>query len=117
MALKYCSEAAQWELLAECVMSEWYLYIVRAADGSLYTGVATDVERRLAEHVEGGRGAKYLRGRAPLELVYEAHIGSRGLALKVEKQLKRLSKTKKESIVASDPDRSELLEMMSIPEG
>ena len=95
-------------------MSEWHLYVVRAADGSLYTGVATDVARRLDEHQAGARGARYLRGRAPLELVYERLIGDRGLALKLESRLKKLPKADKESLVLSDPDRHELLERMGI---
>jgi len=48
-------------------MSDWYLYIVRCRDGTLYTGISTDVDRRLAEHRQGGNaGARYLKGRAPL---------------------------------------------------
>ncbi|TMQ51857.1 MAG: GIY-YIG nuclease family protein, partial [Candidatus Eisenbacteria bacterium] len=47
----------------------WHVYIVRTRDGTLYTGITIDVERRLAEHrADGGRGARYLRGRQPLEI-------------------------------------------------
>ena len=77
----------------------WYLYIVRCRDGSLYTGIATDVARRLALHT-AGKGAKYLRGRGPLTLVYQTRIGSRALALKTEGRVKALPKMKKEQLVA-----------------
>lgn len=97
-------------------MTEWHLYMIRAADGSLYTGVATDVARRVAEHREGAKGARYLRGRAPLELVYQRRIGGRGLALKLESRLKRLGKAEKETLVRNDPSRRKLLEQMAIRE-
>jgi putative endonuclease len=77
----------------------WYLYIIRCRDGSLYTGIATDVPRRLAMH-RAGKGAKYLRGRGPLSLVYQTGIGSRALALMTEGRVKALPKTKKEQLVA-----------------
>jgi putative endonuclease len=77
---------------------EWYLYMVRCRDGNLYTGIATDIERRVAEH-QAGKGAKYLRGRAPLKLVFKKRIGSRSLALKVEQAVKKLPKCRKEKII------------------
>jgi len=78
---------------------EWHLYLVRCADGSLYTGIAKDVERRLAEHREN-RGAKFLRGRGPLELVFRAGVGSRGEALRAELWVKALPRERKEALVA-----------------
>jgi putative endonuclease len=78
--------------------ADWQLYLVRCADGSLYTGIATDVERRFAEH-QAGRGAKYLRGRGPLQLVYRQPAGDRGQALRLELAIKRLSKQEKEALV------------------
>ena len=81
-------------------MSAWHVYLVRCSDGALYTGVALDVARRLAEHEGGGKGAKYLRGRGPLELVLERQVGEKGLALKVERQIKKLSKADKEALIA-----------------
>ncbi len=80
------------------LMKKWYLYIVRCRDGSLYTGIATDVNRRFAEHQEN-KGAKYLRGRGPLQLVFKKQIGKRELALKIERLVKKLPKLKKEKIV------------------
>ena len=73
-------------------MDKWSVYLVRCKDDSLYAGVALDVHRRLEEHREGKRGAKYLRGRAPLELVLRRELGDRSLALKVELRIKKLSR-------------------------
>lgn len=90
------------------VMSTWSVYLLRCADGSLYTGIATDVSRRLAEHQEGDKGAKYLRGRGPLQLVFHQQIGNRSLATKIEHRIKRLPKECKEDI-GGLPDRIEEL--------
>lgn len=89
---------------------DWHVYVVRARDGRLYTGVSTDVERRLAEHSsDTGRGAKALRGRGPLELAFARRIGERGLALRVEHALKALSREEKEALIARAPARRELV--------
>ncbi len=72
---------------------------MRRADGALYTGIATDVRRRLAEHV-AGRGAKALRGRGPLQVVLRRRIGDVGIALRIEHALKQLPKATKEQLVA-----------------
>ena len=89
----------------------WFVYLLRCGDGSLYTGIATDVQRRLGEH-EGDklRGAKYLRGRGPLELVFEEQIGSRGLAQRVEYALKHWPRARKEQLVRGEEGLAELLE-------
>ena len=90
---------------------DWSVYLVRCGDGSLYTGIALDVERRLTEHREDKvRGAKYLRGRGPLELVFEEEIGSRGLAQRVEYALKRWPRARKERLASGDEGLEELLE-------
>lgn len=90
-------------------MSIWSVYIVRCGDGSLYTGIATDVTRRLGEHQSGVIGAKYLRGREPLELVLERQVGDRSLASKIEYRIKKLPRREKEMVLES-PDRiSEML--------
>lgn len=73
--------------------------MIRCRDGSLYTGIATDVARRFAEH-EKGVGAKYVRGRGPLELVLSHPAGSRSEALRLEQHVKRLPKRLKEGLVA-----------------
>lgn len=80
-------------------MDKWSVYLVRCKDDSLYAGVALDVDRRLEEHREGKRGAKYLRGRAPLELVLKRELGDRSLALKVELRIKKLSRKAKENLI------------------
>ncbi|MBT4666955.1 MAG: GIY-YIG nuclease family protein [Opitutae bacterium] len=80
-------------------MDKWSVYLVRCKDDSLYAGVALDVHRRLEEHREGKRGAKYLRGRAPLELVLRRELGDRSLALKVELRIKKLSRKAKENMI------------------
>ena len=81
-------------------MADWSLYLVRCRDGSLYTGITTDVDRRFAEHEAGDKtGAKYLRGRGPLTLAYRKKLGDRGLALAVESRVKKLTKARKEELV------------------
>lgn len=76
------------------------LYMLRCRDGSLYTGIATDVARRLREHENGRRGAKYLRGRGPLRLVFEQSVGDRSTATRAEHLVKRLNRAQKEALVS-----------------
>ena len=84
-------------------MPEWTLYMIRTKNGALYTGITQDVERRFAEHVAGGKkGAKYLRGRGPLNLVFQQKIGSRSEALKTEAAVKNMSKGEKEGMVGKE---------------
>jgi putative endonuclease len=75
------------------------LYILRCADDTLYTGIARDVTNRLEEHRSGKRGAKYLRGRSPFNLVFERVVGDRGAAQRVEYQVKRLDKKHKLELI------------------
>lgn len=75
------------------------MYVVRCADGSLYTGYALDPQARVAAH-NIGRGARYTSGRRPVSLVYSERFESIGDALRRERQLKRLSKARKEILVA-----------------
>lgn len=99
-------------------MQLWYVYFVRTRYGSLYAGIATDVARRLGEHEQvNGRGAKYLRSKGPLEIAYQAEIGDRPLALRVERCMKKLTKRQKESIVAETPEAEELLRFLGLCEG
>lgn len=84
--------------------ARWSVYLVRTANGALYTGISTDVDRRFEQHATG-RGAKALRGRGPLALVYRVAIGDRSTAQSVEHALKRLSKTEKEEVVRAQPKR------------
>ena len=85
------------------IASRWYVYLLRCGNGALYTGITTDVSRRLAEHREAqGQGAKYLRGKGPLRLVFKKAIGSKSLALSVEACIKKLSKARKEALIEQD---------------
>ena len=72
----------------------YWVYILRCADGTLYTGITNDVPRRLAAH-NSGRGAKYTRGRGPVELVYREACGEKSAALRREAAVKRLSREEK----------------------
>ena len=92
-------------------MTAWSVYLIRGAGGMIYTGIATDVERRLGEH-RAGRGAKYLRGRGPLRVVYRRKLGSRSLAQSIEYRLKALTKTEKQAIVRAAPSRKQLLKSL-----
>ena len=76
----------------------WHLYILRCRDGSLYTGITTDVEKRLEAH-RSGKGAKYTRGRGPLELVYREECGTHSDALKREIEIKRLTREQKQALI------------------
>jgi putative endonuclease len=75
----------------------WFVYLVRCADGTLYTGIALDVRARLAAH-EAGRGARYTRGRGPLVLCATRRCASRGEALRLEHAVKRLPRAAKEAL-------------------
>ncbi len=75
------------------------VYVLRCGDGSLYTGYTTDVERRIAEH-RAGEGARYTRGRGPLELVHVERFEGRSAAMSREYEIKQLSKSEKERLVA-----------------
>ena len=78
----------------------WYLYILRCGDGTFYTGITTDVDKRLETH-RSGRGAKYTRGRAPLEVIYRECCGTHSDALKREMEVKRLSREEKQALIFS----------------
>jgi len=84
---------------AVVAVTEFSLYIVRCADGALYTGIATDVDRRLAEHESGLRGAKFLRGKGPLEIVFSEVVGSRAAASQLEYRVKKLERSKKLDLI------------------
>jgi putative endonuclease len=79
---------------------DYSVYILRCGDGSYYTGIATDVERRITEHESSPRGAKYLRGRGPLELVFSETVGDRSMASRLEIRIKRLDRSGKEALIS-----------------
>ncbi|MEM9333521.1 MAG: GIY-YIG nuclease family protein [Pseudomonadota bacterium] len=81
-------------------MSDYRLYILRCSDGSLYTGITVDIGRRLQQHETGKGGARYLRGRAPFELVFDSQAGNRSRASRLEARVKRLRKREKEQLIA-----------------
>lgn len=97
-------------------MTDWFLYVIRCADGTLYTGVTTDVLRRFAEHASGGpRAAKYLRGRAPLKLVFWTEIGPKSTALSLEKRFKALSRARKHALVSDQTAWADFRNTCSAP--
>jgi putative endonuclease len=79
---------------------KWTVYIIRCDDGSLYTGVTTDLARRFAEHLGHPRGAKYFSGRKPSEVVYSENGHTRSSACQREAALKKLSRAGKLSLVS-----------------
>lgn len=91
-------------------MTSWYLYLIRSQDNRLYTGITTDVSRRFAEH-QAGKGAKALRGRGTLLLVFSQLIGNRSQALRIEYQIKQLSKIQKERLVSRAVALSDLIKI------
>ena len=76
----------------------WYVYILRCGDGTVYTGITDDIPRRLAAH-RAGKGAKYTRGRGPLELVYQERVPDKSAALRREAAIKRLRRGEKERLI------------------
>jgi putative endonuclease len=91
-------------------MEAWYLYVIRCGDGSLYTGITTDVERRFAEHASGGpKAAKYVRGRGPVELELQVEVGDRPLASRLEYRVKGLTKAEKEKLLLHPEEMHVLL--------
>ena len=77
----------------------WYVYVIRASDDSLYTGISTDVERRFEEHQSPEKGARYFRGRKPVEIVYRQKLHDRGSALRREAEIKKLSRASKLKLI------------------
>ncbi|RAP37232.1 hypothetical protein DID80_04215 [Candidatus Marinamargulisbacteria bacterium SCGC AAA071-K20] len=82
-------------------MSKWFVYILECADGTYYTGIAKDCEKRVQEHNTSPKGAKYTRGRRPVKLIFEKEIESRSDALKEEYFIKSLSRDQKKAYLHS----------------
>lgn len=78
----------------------WTVYILQCADDSLYTGITTDLTRRMNEHETGIKGARYTNGRGPFQLMYQAHCGGRAEASKLEISIKALSRAKKLAFIS-----------------
>jgi len=77
----------------------WFVYLVRCQDGTLYCGIAKDLARRLAEHNSTDKGAKYTRGRQPVELVYMEQAKSRAKATQREGKIKRMTRAQKMGLI------------------
>jgi putative endonuclease len=80
--------------------NKWHVYIVRCRDGTLYTGIARTLEKRIEEHNSGVTGARYTRSRRPVTLVYDEKSPSRSAALKRECEIKRMTRSAKERLIA-----------------
>ena len=80
------------------VPSTWYLYIVQTRLGNWYTGITTNVDKRIAAH-QAGKGAKNLKGKGPLVLIHQQKVGTKSEASKLEWQIKKLSRAQKEHYV------------------
>jgi putative endonuclease len=80
--------------------SAWTVYILRCADGSLYTGVTRDIARRVKEHNSNGLAARYTRARRPVVLVYQEPAATRSAACKREYRIKQLARSEKQTLVA-----------------
>lgn len=93
----------------------WYVYIVRCADNSLYTGITTDLERRVAEHNSAHKAARYTRARQPVVLVYYESLQSRSLASKREWAIKQLKKSEKEVLLQISQDAGVLANESVMP--
>jgi len=79
----------------------WYVYIVQCRDFTLYTGITTNLSRRLKEHNSPKQGARYTRPRQPVELVYHEAVQSRSAAASREYQIKQLTPAKKKQLIAN----------------
>jgi len=78
--------------------SHWFVYILRCTGGSYYTGSTNNIEKRFEDHING-KGARYTRSHKPERIVYKEEFASKSLALKREAELKKLSRSKKESLI------------------
>jgi putative endonuclease len=81
--------------------SPWFVYIIQTEDDCLYTGITTNLARRMQQHISG-TGAKYLRGKGMLELVFSVEVASRSLASQLEYKIKQLRKSAKQRFIANN---------------
>lgn len=88
------------EKIRELEKSVYWVYILECSDGSLYTGIAVDVEKRIQVH-NLGKGAKYTRARTPVKLIYKEKVGDRSVATKRELEIKKLSHLEKRKLTVS----------------
>ena len=86
-------------LKSDMPSSVWYLYVLQCSDGTYYTGVTTDVKRRLNEHNNSSRGSKYTKTRRPVKLIYFSEFENRSSAQKAEYRFKKLKREQKERAI------------------
>tara|TARA_B100000212_G_scaffold331977_1_gene299734 strand:- start:2009 stop:2266 length:258 start_codon:yes stop_codon:yes gene_type:complete len=85
-------------------MKDYFVYIVECSDGTYYTGITTNIKRRLLEHNYSFKSAKYTRSRRPVTLVYSKQVGSRSEAQKEEYRIKKLNRAQKQRIIKENSD-------------
>ena len=89
---------------------QYYVYILRCEDNSLYTGITTDLERRFSEHLNSDKGAKYTKSHRPVKIVSAFGVATKSDALKLEHSIKKMKKPRKEQLVSGELDINTLLE-------
>ncbi|WP_083540860.1 GIY-YIG nuclease family protein [Photobacterium sanguinicancri] len=87
----------------------WSVYLIRMRNNSLYCGVTVDVLRRFSQHQSGKQGAKALKGKGPLSLVWSQEVGDKRLAMQLEYRIKRQTKAKKEALIRGEWNVSSLI--------
>ena len=95
-----CTAQDDAQQVAPRAVQRWFVYMVECRDGTLYTGVTTDLARRVAEHNESARGARYTRSRRPVNLICAREAASRSAALREEARIKRLTRSQKLKLAA-----------------
>jgi len=94
---------------------DWFVYILHCGNDALYTGVTTDVQRRIKEHKQNGRrSARFTRAFAPVELAYSCHVGTKNLAYRIEYCIKQLPRPKKAIIVANNFSTESLMAFLKL---
>ena len=102
-------------IISENDNQDWFVYILRCSNGALYTGVTTNVGRRVAEHdSKGQRSARFTRAFAPVELVYSCCMGAKSPAYQAEYRIKRLARREKALVVAENFSKSKLLDFLNL---
>jgi putative endonuclease len=85
--------------MSAATAADWQVYILKCADGSLYTGITTDIEQRLTAH-NAGKGAKYTRGRLPVKLLYAEPADNRATASQREAAIKKMNRAAKLRLIS-----------------